>query len=143
MKKNIQLFKDPLVHFLLAGLVLFVIFNVVSPNKGDLDPNTVVVDREAILIHVQNTSKMFDIVDTERCRHSGKTFHQMAFPVQKDRTLSTTSDHTHVVFSTVGEVGSPVYCRWQRSVHRNLETHSRGQQSGDQTPTLPPDPRPA
>jgi hypothetical protein len=60
MKKGIQLFKDPLVHFLLAGLILFLIFNVVSPNKGDLDPKTVIVDREAILIHVQNTSKMFD-----------------------------------------------------------------------------------
>ena len=62
MKKSIQLFKDPLVHFLLAGLGLFLIFNLVSPNRGDLDPKTVIVDREAILVHVQNTSKMFDPV---------------------------------------------------------------------------------
>ena len=60
MKKGIQLFKDPLVHFLLAGLLLFLIFNIVSPNKGGYDPKTVIVDREAILVHVQNTSKMFD-----------------------------------------------------------------------------------
>jgi len=62
MKKGIQLFKDPLVHFLLAGLVLFLIFNVVSPNQGYIDPKTVIVDREVILVHVQNTSKMFDPV---------------------------------------------------------------------------------
>ena len=60
MKKNIQLLKDPLVHFLLAGLILFLVFNVVSPNKDILDPKIVIVDREAILVHVQNTSKMFD-----------------------------------------------------------------------------------
>lgn len=61
MKKFSQIIKDPLAHFLLSGLILFLLFNVVSPNKGgDLDPKAVIVDRDAILLHVQNTSKMFD-----------------------------------------------------------------------------------
>jgi len=60
MKKFSQIIKDPLAHFLLAGLVLFLLFNAVSPYKGNIDPKTVIVDRDAILLHVQNTSKMFD-----------------------------------------------------------------------------------
>ena len=58
--KILKILQDPLAHFLLAGLVLFLVFNVVSPNKAILDPKIVIVDREAILVHVQNTSKMFD-----------------------------------------------------------------------------------
>ncbi len=60
MKRFSQLLRDPLVHFLGAGLLMFLIYDLVSPDKGDLDPKTVIVDREAMLIHVQNTSKMFD-----------------------------------------------------------------------------------
>ena len=60
MNRISQLLRDPLVHFLGAGLLMFLIFDLVSPDKGELDPKTVIVDRAAMLIHVQNKLKMFD-----------------------------------------------------------------------------------
>lgn len=52
--------KDPLAHFFLGGCVLFLIFNAISPSNGSIDPKIIIVDREAILVHIQNTSKIFD-----------------------------------------------------------------------------------
>ena len=55
-----RLLKDPLAHFLAAGLGLFVLFGIVSQDEPDLDPNVITVDREALLTFVQYRLKAFN-----------------------------------------------------------------------------------
>ncbi len=55
-----RLLKEPLVHFLFAGLLLFVLFGLVDRDSGESDPNVVVVDREALLTFVQYRIKAFN-----------------------------------------------------------------------------------
>ena len=52
--------REPLLHFLLAGLGLFVLFGVVNPGGKDSDPNVVVVDRDALLAFIQYRIKAFN-----------------------------------------------------------------------------------
>lgn len=52
--------KEPLLHFLLAGLALFVLFGLVDRGDGESDPNVVVVDRDALLTFVQYRIKAFN-----------------------------------------------------------------------------------
>lgn len=52
--------KEPLLHFLLAGLGLFVLFGVVNPGDEGSDPNVVVVDRDALLTFIQYRIKAFN-----------------------------------------------------------------------------------
>ncbi|HBS33775.1 MAG TPA: hypothetical protein DEA50_01675 [Parvularcula sp.] len=52
------LLKDPLTHFLAAGALLFMIASVAAPD-GD-EAKAIVVDREALLSHVQFRSKAFE-----------------------------------------------------------------------------------
>lgn len=52
--------KEPLVHFLAAGLGLFVLFGLVNRDEGDADKNVVIVDRDALLTFVQYRIKAFN-----------------------------------------------------------------------------------
>lgn len=52
--------KEPLVHFLAAGLGLFVLFGLVNRDEGDSDPNVIIVDRDALLTFVQYRIKAFN-----------------------------------------------------------------------------------
>jgi len=52
--------KEPLLHFLAAGLGLFVLFGVVNRDEPDADPNVVTVDRDALLTFVQYRIKAFN-----------------------------------------------------------------------------------
>lgn len=53
--------KDPLTHFLAAGLGLFLLFQAVAPDDtGDADSSKIVVDREALLTFVQYRTKTFE-----------------------------------------------------------------------------------
>jgi len=52
--------KEPLVHFLAAGLGLFVLFGVVNRDEPDADPNVVTVDHDALLTFVQYRIKAFN-----------------------------------------------------------------------------------
>ena len=52
--------KEPLVHFLAAGLGLFVLFGVVNRGERDADPNVVIVDHDALLTFVQFRIKAFN-----------------------------------------------------------------------------------
>jgi hypothetical protein len=52
--------KEPLVHFLSAGLGLFVLFGLVNRNDGDSDPNVIIVDRDALLTFAQYRIKAFN-----------------------------------------------------------------------------------
>ena len=45
--------KDPLVHFLVLGLGLFVIYALLNPQQpADEDPKRIVVDRDAMLTFI-------------------------------------------------------------------------------------------
>jgi len=52
--------KEPLVHFLAAGLGLFVLFGLLNRDERDSDPNVVIVDREALLTFIQYRIKAFN-----------------------------------------------------------------------------------
>ena len=51
--------KEPLVHFLAAGLGLFVLFGIVNRDEPDADPNVVTVDHDTLLTFVQYRIKAF------------------------------------------------------------------------------------
>jgi len=56
-----RLLKEPLVHFLAAGLGLFVLFGIVNRETDvDGDPYVIVVDRDALLTFVQYRTKTFE-----------------------------------------------------------------------------------
>ena len=52
--------KEPLVHFLAAGLGLFVLFGIVNRDEPDGDPNVVIVDHDALLTFTQYRIKAFN-----------------------------------------------------------------------------------
>jgi len=52
--------KEPLLHFLAAGLGLFVLFGVVNRGEPDADPNVVIVDHDTLLTFVQYRIKAFN-----------------------------------------------------------------------------------
>jgi hypothetical protein len=54
------LLKDPLLHFLAAGVGLFVLFGVINEDDADDDPEVVVVDHDALLTFVQYRLKAFN-----------------------------------------------------------------------------------
>ena len=55
-----RLLKEPLLHFLAAGVGLFVLFGVINRDEPDDDPNVVVVDHDALLTFVQYRIKAFN-----------------------------------------------------------------------------------
>ena len=57
---NLYLLKDPVLHFLAVGLYLFVVFDAVSPESGEADPKTIVVDRDTLLTYIQYRTKVFE-----------------------------------------------------------------------------------
>lgn len=54
------LVKEPLVHFLGAGLGLFLLFGLASRGERNDDPNLVTVDHDALLTFIQYRIKAFD-----------------------------------------------------------------------------------
>lgn len=54
------LLKEPLVHFLAAGVALFVLFGIVNRDAAEDDSSVVVVDHAALLTFVQYRIKAFD-----------------------------------------------------------------------------------
>lgn len=55
-----RLWREPLLHFLLLGAGLFVIYLQVNPPSAENDPNTIVVDRDRLLNHMQYRARSFD-----------------------------------------------------------------------------------
>jgi hypothetical protein len=55
-----KILKEPLVHFLAAGLGLFVLFGLVNRDDRDFDPNVITVDQEALLTFIQYRIKAFN-----------------------------------------------------------------------------------
>ena len=58
------IYKQPPLHFLLLGLLLFLIFELTATTGPDLG-NTIVVDREKLLGHLQFRSKFFNAGQSE------------------------------------------------------------------------------
>jgi len=52
--------KEPLVHFLAAGLGLFVLFGIVNRGDQESDPNVITVDQDALLTFIQYRIKAFN-----------------------------------------------------------------------------------
>lgn len=52
--------REPLVHFLAAGIGLFVLFGIVNRDAPDDDPDVITVDRDALLTFVQYRIKAFN-----------------------------------------------------------------------------------
>jgi len=55
----IKILKDPLVHFLVLGLGLFVLFDLVASDDAAYDSRVINVDRDALLTFVQYRSRAF------------------------------------------------------------------------------------
>ena len=57
-----RFFRDPLIHFLIAGALLFVLYDIFSPAAdGDgTDPRTIQVNQDTILNFIQYRTKTFD-----------------------------------------------------------------------------------
>jgi hypothetical protein len=54
-----KILKDPLVHFLVLGLGLFVLFNLVASDEAVYDSKIINIDRDALLTFVQYRSRAF------------------------------------------------------------------------------------
>ena len=54
-----KILKDPLVHFLVLGLGLFVLFDLVASDEAAYDSKVINVDRDALLTFVQYRSRAF------------------------------------------------------------------------------------
>lgn len=52
-----SVFKDPLVHFLIAGFLLFMLLNTLAPDASS--EREIVVDRQALLTFIQYRTKVF------------------------------------------------------------------------------------
>jgi hypothetical protein len=55
-----SILKDPLVHFLLLGLGLFVLFELVASDESSYDSKVINIDRDALLTFVQYRSRAFE-----------------------------------------------------------------------------------
>ncbi|MEH6558433.1 MAG: hypothetical protein V7459_07550 [Oceanicoccus sp.] len=55
-----QFLKEPLFHFLLAGLCLFVIFNWVSPAGNENDDKRITVNRDKLITYMQHKTKIYE-----------------------------------------------------------------------------------
>lgn len=56
--KNIL--KEPLLHFLVVGLGLFVLFEIIAGDEAAYDENVIVVDRDALLTFMQFRARAFE-----------------------------------------------------------------------------------
>ena len=52
--------KEPLLHFIAAGVAVFLLFEAVSPEGTGLGDKVIVVDREALLTHIQYRTRTFE-----------------------------------------------------------------------------------
>jgi len=55
-----RLVRDPLTHFLLAGIALFVLFDLVTNGESTYDSKIINVDRDALLTFVQYRTRTFE-----------------------------------------------------------------------------------
>ncbi len=56
----LQIWREPLLHFLLIGAALFGLYTYLNPAAEGDDPRTIVVDEQELLTHLQYRSRAFD-----------------------------------------------------------------------------------
>ena len=56
---GVSVLRDPLIHFLVLGLGLFLLFELVASDEAAYDSKVIDVDREALLTFVQYRSRAF------------------------------------------------------------------------------------
>ena len=61
-----KILRDPLVHFLVAGVVLFLLYGVVGASNDEGDGRTVHVGHTELLVFLQQQSKKFDPAQFEK-----------------------------------------------------------------------------
>ncbi|WP_308910542.1 peptidylprolyl isomerase [Pseudokordiimonas caeni] len=54
-----KLLREPLLHFLLAGGLLYGLYATVAPEKGE-EPGVIIADREALIAFMEYRAKIFD-----------------------------------------------------------------------------------
>ena len=55
-----KILKEPLLHFLVVGLALFIVYDFVAGDAEEFDSKVIVVDRDALLTFVQFRSRAFE-----------------------------------------------------------------------------------
>ncbi len=55
-----RLLKEPLAHFLAAGLGLFLLFEIINTDGGTFNPRVIEVDRDTLLTFLQYRSRSFE-----------------------------------------------------------------------------------
>jgi hypothetical protein len=55
-----KLLKEPLLHFLLIGVALFLVFDITAEGEETISDRVIVVDRDALLMFVQFRTRAFD-----------------------------------------------------------------------------------
>jgi hypothetical protein len=55
-----KLLKEPLLHFLLIGVALFLVFDITAEGEETMSDRVIVVDRDALLMFVQFRTRAFD-----------------------------------------------------------------------------------
>ena len=55
-----KILTEPLLHFLLLGLGLFLVYEWITPEQADTDNRIIVVDRQALLTFIQFRSRAFE-----------------------------------------------------------------------------------
>ena len=62
--------KDPLIHFLFVGLILFAGYSALNPNSIDSNEREIFVDREDLLGHLRYQNRTIGAADLERALDS-------------------------------------------------------------------------
>ncbi|MFB3103394.1 MAG: hypothetical protein ACE1ZA_00580, partial [Pseudomonadales bacterium] len=57
---TVKVLRDPLVHFLVLGLGLFLLFELVASDEASYNAKIIDVDREALLTFVQYRLRAFE-----------------------------------------------------------------------------------
>ena len=55
-----KILKEPLLHFLLAGFALFILFEIAGSEEATYDDKLIIVDRDALLTFAQFRARAFD-----------------------------------------------------------------------------------
>jgi len=55
-----NILKEPLLHFLLAGLALFILFEIAGSDEATYDDKVIIVDRDALLTFAQFRARAFE-----------------------------------------------------------------------------------
>lgn len=84
-----KILKEPLLHFLGAGLFLFVFFEFVSPDDVMLDESVILVDRDSLLLFLQYRTNTFqpDLAASRLDSMSDESFERLVRDYVREEAL--------------------------------------------------------